>query len=184
MFVSVSVVQVEVSATDSSLVQRCPTEYGYGVCHSVCIRNINPLHLQWLGRKRLDWERQIMSLTFPVLCYSHTSCIKTAHLTRWRNWSTHCPTSRKDAGSIPDGDIAVFNWLHPSSRIVALESTLPLTEMSTRGKGGRCLGLTILPLWRADYLKDSARLNLVEPKGPVHVCKGIALPFYITSHNF
>jgi hypothetical protein len=47
--------------------------------------------------------------------------------------------SREDALSIPDEIIGIFIWPNPSSRIMALRSTLPLTEMSTRkfsvGKG-------------------------------------------------
>jgi len=46
----------------------------------------------------------------------------------------------KVAGSIPDGVIGIFNFLNPSGRTVVLESTQPLTEMSTRniscGGGG------------------------------------------------
>jgi hypothetical protein len=51
----------------------------------------------------------------------------------------HCATSRKVAGSIPDEVIGFFNWSNPSSHTMALGSTQPLTEMSTRnlpvGKG-------------------------------------------------
>ena len=36
------------------------------------------------------------------------------------------------AGSIPDGVIAIFHWHNPSGRTMALGSTQPLTEMSTR----------------------------------------------------
>jgi hypothetical protein len=40
----------------------------------------------------------------------------------------------------------IFKWPNPSSRIMALGSTQPLTEMSTRVvKGGRRVGLTTLP---------------------------------------
>ena len=42
--------------------------------------------------------------------------------TRWRSWLRHCATSRKVAGSIPDGVIG---------RTMALGLTQPLTEMST-----------------------------------------------------
>jgi hypothetical protein len=38
-------------------------------------------------------------------------------------------------GSIPDG-IEFLNWPNPSSRTVALGSTQPLTEMSTRSLPG------------------------------------------------
>jgi hypothetical protein len=38
--------------------------------------------------------------------------------------------------SIPDQAIGVFNWPNPSSRTMALRSTHPLTEMSTRNLPG------------------------------------------------
>ena len=44
----------------------------------------------------------------------------------------HCATSRKVAGSIPDGVIGIFHWHNPSGRTMALRLTQPLTEMSTR----------------------------------------------------
>jgi hypothetical protein len=47
-------------------------------------------------------------------------------------WLTHCATSRKVAGSIPDGVIAIFHSHDLSGRSIALESTQPPTEMSTR----------------------------------------------------
>jgi len=49
----------------------------------------------------------------------------------WRSTSRHCATSRKFAGSIPDGVIGIFHWHNPSGCIVALGLTQPLTEMST-----------------------------------------------------
>jgi hypothetical protein len=49
-------------------------------------------------------------------------------------WGT--ATSRKVAGSIPDEAIGFFNWPNPSSRTMALVSTQPLTEMSTRNLPG------------------------------------------------
>jgi hypothetical protein len=51
---------------------------------------------------------------------------------RWRSWLRHCATSRNVAGSIPDGVIGIFHWHHRFSRTMALGSTQPLTEMSTR----------------------------------------------------
>jgi len=47
-------------------------------------------------------------------------------------WLRCCATNRKVAGSIPDGVISIFNWYNPSDRTMALGSTQPLTEMSTR----------------------------------------------------
>ena len=50
--------------------------------------------------------------------------------TRWRTWLRHCATSRKVAGSIPEGVIGIFHWHNPSGRTMTLGSTL--IEMSTR----------------------------------------------------
>jgi hypothetical protein len=62
---------------------------------------------------------------------------------------------------------------------MALGSTQPLTEMSTRciswGKGGRCVRLTILPPSCAVVMK-SGNLNFLESSGPLQVCNGTALP--------
>jgi hypothetical protein len=44
----------------------------------------------------------------------------------------HCATNRQVAGSIPDGAIGIFHRHNPSGRTMALGSTQPLTEMSTR----------------------------------------------------
>jgi hypothetical protein len=53
--------------------------------------------------------------------------------TRTRNsWLSHYATSRKVAGSSPDEVDFFSNWPNPSSRTMALGSTQPLTEMSTR----------------------------------------------------
>jgi hypothetical protein len=62
---------------------------------------------------------------------------------------------------------------------MALGSTQPLTEMSTRciswGKGGRCVRLTTLPPSCAVVMK-SGNLNFLEPSGPLQACNGTALP--------
>jgi hypothetical protein len=60
----------------------------------------------------------------------------------------HCATNQKVVGSSPD-EVNFFNWPNPSSRTMALGSTQPLTEMSTRNlpggvKGGWHVGLTTL----------------------------------------
>ena len=44
----------------------------------------------------------------------------------------HCATSRKVAGSVPDGVIGIFHKHNNFGRTMALGSTQPLTEMSTR----------------------------------------------------
>jgi len=47
-------------------------------------------------------------------------------------WLRRCATNRKFAGSIPGGVIGIFHLHNPSDRTIALGSTQPLTEMSTR----------------------------------------------------
>jgi hypothetical protein len=42
----------------------------------------------------------------------------------------------KVKGLIPDEVIGFFNWPNPSSLTMAMESTQPLTEMSTRNLSG------------------------------------------------
>ena len=53
---------------------------------------------------------------------------------RWRSGLRHCATSRKVAGSIPNGVIGIFHGHNPSGPTVAL-----------RGKSDRCVGLTLPP---------------------------------------
>jgi hypothetical protein len=45
-------------------------------------------------------------------------------------------TCRKDAGLFPDKVIGFFNWPNPSNRTMALGSTQPLTEMSSKNPPG------------------------------------------------
>jgi len=49
-----------------------------------------------------------------------------------RSFLRHCATSRKIAGSIPDGVTGIFHWHNPSGGTMVLGLTQPLTEMSTR----------------------------------------------------
>jgi hypothetical protein len=50
----------------------------------------------------------------------------------WHSSLRHCATSQKVAGSIPDCVIGIFHLHNPSGHTMALGSTQPLTEMSTR----------------------------------------------------
>jgi membrane-bound lytic murein transglycosylase B len=47
-------------------------------------------------------------------------------------WLRYCATNQKVAGSISDGVMEFFNDINPSDRTMALGSTQPLTERSTR----------------------------------------------------
>ena len=94
-------------------------------------------------------------------------------------WLKCCATSRKVAGSIPYGVTEIVHRHNPSDRTMALGSTQPLTEVSTRniswGKGGRRVRLTTLPPSCAVVML-SGNLNFLEHSGPLQPCNGTALP--------
>ena len=62
---------------------------------------------------------------FMYLCIIHKG-------TAVAQWLRCCATNRKVAGSITDCVIGIFHGHNPSDRSMALGSTQPLTEMSTR----------------------------------------------------
>jgi hypothetical protein len=65
--------------------------------------------------------------------YGHVSLsLARAQCIELDNIGTRYTTSRKVVGSISDEVIGFFNLRNPSSRTMALGSTQPLTEMSTR----------------------------------------------------
>ena len=82
------------------------------------------------------------------------------------------------------------SWCHwkfsstknPSDRTMALGSTQPPTELSTRsiswGKGDRCVSLTTLPP-SCPLVTKSGSLNFLEPSGPVQACNGTDLPLLV-----
>ena len=111
-------------------------------------------HQMWRGSRNSPTSGLVLPLRLPCLIYrrplSGNYCVSPP-------WLRHCDTSSNVAGSIPDGVIGIFHWHNPSGRTMALGSTQPLTEVSTRdvcwgGNGGRCAGLT-LPPTRADCLE-------------------------------
>jgi hypothetical protein len=69
-----------------------------------------------------------------------------------------------------------FNLPNPSSGTMALGSTQPLTEMSIRkfpgGKGGRCIGLTILPPSVSQMSRKCGSVNLSHLYGPPRPVQG------------
>jgi len=97
-------------------------------------------------------------------------------------WLRHCATNQKVAVSIPDGVIGILHWHNPSDRTMGLESTQPITEMSTRdfflgvgGKDGRCVGLTTLP----PSCANCPEIWEPQPPGILRACPGIAIPFNV-----
>jgi hypothetical protein len=113
------------------------------------------------------WQQTYMNISNDIPFTQH------AWGTRWRSWFRNCATSRKVAGSIPDGVIGIFHWHNPSL-------TQPLTETSTRNISW---GVKTAGAWgRQPYhlhvpiaLKCGS-LNLLEPSVPVQAFIGTALP--------
>jgi hypothetical protein len=75
-------------------------------------------------------NNNILLLLLTVLHYCYYFCYYWG--LRWRSWLRHCATNRQVADSILDGAIGYFHWHNPFCRTMALGSTHPLTEMSTR----------------------------------------------------
>jgi hypothetical protein len=87
---------------------------------------------------------------------------------RGSSWFSCTPPDKSD------GVIGIFHWHNPSGRPMALGSAQPLREMSTRNiscgsKGGRCVGLTKLPLSCADCLQFWEP----QPSGTLRACPGL-----------
>ena len=99
--------------------------------------------------------------------------------TRWGSWLRHWATSRKVAGSIPDGVIGISHRYIISCCTMAVGLTQALTERSTMNiswdKGDRCVGLTTLPPTCADCLKIWD-LHPPGTLGPIQAFNGIAVP--------
>jgi hypothetical protein len=105
--------------------------------------------------------------------------------TRWCSCLRHCVTTWKVTGLIPGGVFEIFRWHNPSGRTMALQSTLPLTGMSTKNIswGVKAAGAWS---WQPYHLHvptvlKSEKLNFLEPSEPVQACNGIALPFLLFS---
>jgi hypothetical protein len=95
--------------------------------------------------------------------------------------STFLKVSRKVSGSIPDEVIEFLNWPNISSRTIALGSTQPLTETSTRnvpgGKGWPASKADNLKAICEQIIQKCGSLDVFEPWGPPWPVTRIALPF-------
>ena len=83
---------------------------------------------------------------------------------RCRSWMRQCATSRKVAGSFPHGVIRIFH--RQSHRTTQPLNRNEYQEYFLGFKGGRCLGLTLLPSC-ADFKlnKNCSRITIDHP-GP------------------
>ena len=80
---------------------------------------------EFLQRKRKICKKWPVSSAFWLNCI-------TSEGTAVAQWLRCCATNRKVTGSIPGGVMEIFHWHNPSDRTMALASTQPLKEMSTR----------------------------------------------------
>jgi len=80
------------------------------------------------------WHRRVYaSYIFYTNCCRTVYCTVSVYLGRAvTQWLRCCATNRKVAGLITYGVIGIFHWHNPSDRTMALGSTQPVTEMSTR----------------------------------------------------
>jgi hypothetical protein len=137
------------------------------------------------------------TLAFSIIFYIHAAfCVKATYTIDKDSFkcqcqclficftaSVHHATKRQVAGSTPDGAIGIFQWHNPSGRTKALESTQPLTEMSTR-----CISWgQRRPVRKADNLTtilcrchEIRNLNFLEPSGPIQDC----FTFYLSLLQF
>ena len=87
-------------------------------------------------------------------------------------------TSRKVAGSIPDGVTWISHWHNPSDRTMVLGLTQPLTEMSTRNISWR-----IKAAWAKGWQPYHLRVPIVLKSGTLMVCRGLKWDCFYDSYN-
>jgi hypothetical protein len=115
-------------------VYKHTTKHGveYSELHFVSLRH--NLYVIW-NENRLCFLGFLVPPPPSFESRNNSWCRTYVHLqysTRWRSWLRHYGTNRNVAGSIPDGVFGIFHSHNPFGRTMALGSTQPLTEMSTR----------------------------------------------------
>jgi hypothetical protein len=85
--------------------------------------------VEWSAFRLCIWQFLAFSLGLKT---SRPDWIVSSYVYRTSDsWLRHCATSRMVAGSIPDV-VGIFHGHNRSGRTMAMGSTQPLTEMSTR----------------------------------------------------
>ena len=88
---------------------------------------------------------------------------------RWCSCLRHYATSRTVTGSIPDGVIGIFIDIILPATVDSASNRNEYQEYFLGGKGGRCIGVTILPPSRVDCLE----IWEPEPPGTLRACPGL-----------
>ena len=108
-----------------------PNIWTYSGAHSTswsvatwCTFLVGGLNMSGLHVAHLSVLSSLCQLAYPTVIKRRG--------TWWHSWLRHCATSQKVAGSVCDGVTGIFHWHYPSGCTMALGSTQPLTEMSTR----------------------------------------------------
>ena len=115
---------------------------------------VHCLHSSHFPLPKNIWKDGVwVCLDWPVGCTRLNFTWKVNYLVEiWdffsAQWLRCYATNRKVAGSIPDGVIGIFHWNNPSDRTMALGSTQPQTEMSSR----RISWWQMRPVRKADNL--------------------------------
>jgi hypothetical protein len=128
----------------------------YFILRLFFFENVQFLTFQKFGvQKILTFVIDFRTLSIPYIFLKNSECFIILKITQWRSWLRHYATSRKVAGS-RTCEVEFFDSPNPSSRTMALVSTQPLSEISTRnlpGGKGR-------PACKADSLTSiSSRLS-------------------------
>jgi hypothetical protein len=120
----------------------------------------------------------MMMIIIIIIIVIINQCAASVGCMRWYSWFRHCATVLKITGSVPDGVSGVFFidiFFRPQYRS-EFDLAPNINEYQERFpgegcKGGRCVGLTTLPLSCADYLK----IWELQPPGTFRARIGIAL---------